>query len=223
MLVADGMGGAKAGEVASRMAISVLLDLFLQTPDWILCLDEQRTREVLQRLNQRFRQVHEVLAREAQNDPALAGMGTTMTLAGSLGADLLLAHVGDSRAYLLRQGELHLLTQDDTVVQHLVASGVLRPEEAARHPLRHLLTRVIGSGEVPTSVQLRHFRLLDGDQVLLCSDGLTRMVADSAIADVLRQPGSAEDTCHTLVQRALDAGGKDNVTVILGRYHIPSV
>src|SRR5262245_19108555 len=120
MLVADGMGGHAAGEIASRKAISVLTDLVLQTPDWIMRLDEQWACEVLRRMEERFRQVEEALVEQAQADPDLAGMGTTLTLAASLGAEMVLVHVGDSRAYLFRHGQLHRLTRDHTIVQSLL-------------------------------------------------------------------------------------------------------
>ena len=110
LLVADGMGGAAAGEVASRTAITILVDLVLRTPDWIMRPDEGLIREVLGRMDRRFRQVNQALAEQARSEPDLAGMGTTMTLACSHGADLVVAHVGDSRAYLFRQGRLAQLT-----------------------------------------------------------------------------------------------------------------
>ena len=218
MVVADGMGGAAAGEVASRTAIRTLIDLAIQTPDWIMRLDEEHAGQVLERMNQRFQQLQEVLHEKAQSDPKLTGMGTTMTLALSLETNLIVCHTGDSRAYLFREGELHVLTRDQTMVQSLVDAGAIRPEEARRHPMRHVLTGVITtkSGQIP--VELHHVPLLDGDRVLLCTDGLTDMVADDGIAEALRAGGTAAETCRTLVDRALEAGGKDNVTVVVANY-----
>jgi protein phosphatase len=221
MLVADGMGGEAGGEVASRVAVSVLVDLVLQTPDWILLLDEESLQQVRKRMEQRFQQVQEALRGQARDDPSLSGMGTTMTLAGSLGADLFLIHAGDSRAYLFRQDKLHRLTCDHTVAQSLADAGIISPKDVATHPLRHVLTNVLGGRDRRVRVDYREVRLADGDQILLCTDGLTDMVSDESIVQVLRSAGSAAETCHTLVDQALEAGGKDNVTVVLGRYHIP--
>jgi protein phosphatase len=221
MLVADGMGGAAAGEVASRMAISALVDLVLQTPDWIMSLDAERSRVVLQRMARRYQQVNEILTERARTDPSLYGMGTTMTLTCSLGADMIVGHLGDSRAYLFRQGQLHRLTRDHTVAQALAERGAIRPEEAATHPLRHILTEVIGTKGGTVHADLHRLGLVDGDQVLLCTDGLTEMVTEAAIAKVLEQARPAADACATLIEMALEGGGKDNVTVVLGRYDIP--
>src|SRR5205085_12359559 len=115
MMVADGMGGAAGGQVASRTAISALIELALRTPDWIMRLTKELAEEVLQRLNQRIKQAEAILIEKAGRDPSLLGMGTTMTVAVSQGANLVIAHVGDSRAYLLRNGQLHRLTCDHTV------------------------------------------------------------------------------------------------------------
>jgi len=221
MLVADGMGGEAAGEVASRVAISVLVDLVLQTPDWILRLDEQWLQEVRKRMEQRFQQVQEALRGQVRDDPSLSGMGTTMTLAGSLGSDFFLIHAGDSRAYLFRQDKLHRLTCDHTMAQSLADAGIISPQEVATHPLRHVLTNVLGGKGGRVRVDYRELRLADGDQILLCTDGLTDMVSEESIVQVLRSAGTAAKACRTLVDQALDAGGKDNITVVLGRYHIP--
>ncbi len=221
MLVADGVGGAAAGEVASRTAIAVLVDLAIETPDWIMRLDEPLANEVMQRMERRFQRIHEVLVERAKADPTLRGMGTTLTLACSLGADLVTAHVGDSRAYLFRHGRLERLTRDQTVAQSLADAGALSQEEVANHPMRHVLTGAIATRGAFVHVDLHHSRLADGDQVLLCSDGLTEMVAEEAIARALSVPGPSADACRRLVDLALEGGGKDNVTVALGRYRIP--
>src|SRR5207249_3987107 len=128
---------------------------------------------------------------------------------------------GDSRAYLFRQGQLYRLTRDHTVVQALLERGAIRPEEAATHPLRHVLTESINARGGTVNAEIHQVRLRDGDQVLLCTDGLTEMVAEQAIAEVLQRPGPAADACCALVDLALEAGGKDNVTVVLGHYSIP--
>ena len=221
MLVADGIGGEAAGEIASRNAIGILVDLVLQTPDWILRLDEHWLQQMRQRMERRFQQVQETLTGQAREDPALWGMGTTMTLACSLGADLLLFHAGDSRAYLFRHARLHRLTCDHTMAQSLADVGAIDPQDVATHPLRHVLTNVLGGRSEQVRVECHQLRLADGDQILLCTDGLTDLVPDGTIREVLRSADTAAGACRALLDQALDAGGKDNVTLVLGRYRIP--
>jgi protein phosphatase len=220
MLVADGMGGHAAGEVASRTAVTTLVDLVLRTPDIITRLDEHYTEKALRRFEQRFQDIREVLRAQARNDTRLAGMGTTMTLVCSAGADLLVAHVGDSRAYLLRNGRLQRLTCDQTMAQYLADTGMIAREDIERHPMRHMLTNVLGTQDGPTDVDLTAQRLLDGDQVLLCTDGLFDEVSEASITELLGQQGSPSETCQRLIAAALEGGGRDNVTVVLGRYRI---
>jgi protein phosphatase len=222
MLVADGVGGAAAGEIASRTAIHALVDLAIETPDWIMRLDEPLAREVLQRMERRFQQVREVLVEKAKADPTLRGMATTMTVACSLGPELLTAHVGDSRAYVYRRGGgLERLTRDQTMAQSLADAGAITQQEVATHPSRNVLTSALATRGAFVQVELRRSSLRDGDQLLLCSDGLTDMVPDDSIARELAIPGPAAGVCRRLVELALEAGGKDNVTVVLGRYRIP--
>jgi serine/threonine protein phosphatase PrpC len=165
--------------------------------------------------------VREVLIDKAKHDPGLRGMATTMTVACTVGSELLTAHVGDSRAYIFRAGRLKRLTRDQTVAQSLLDAGAIGPEEAARHPSRNVLTSALATRGAFVQVELRRSQLQDGDQLLLCSDGLTDMVPDEKIAAVLAAPGPAAAPCRALVDLALEAGGKDNVTVVLGRYRIP--
>jgi protein phosphatase len=221
LLVADGIGGAAAGELASRMAISTLIDLALHTPDWILSTDAEETERRMLRLAERYRRVHDALREHARADPALSGMGTTLTAATSLGKRLVIGHIGDSRAYLFRGGELHQLTRDHTFVQALVDMGQLTAEQAARHPFRHVLTRALGGREASLEGDFQQAWLADGDQLLLCTDGLTDMVDNAAIASVLGGAASATAACQDLVEAALQKGGKDNVTVALARYRFP--
>jgi serine/threonine protein phosphatase PrpC len=222
MMVADGMGGHVAGEVASRTTVTVLLDLVIRTPDWIMRLDEAAEQEAMRRVRDHLQQIQTILIERAREEPYLAGMGTTLTLAWSVGNELMLAQVGDSRAYLMRRGQLCQLTKDQTVVQELIDAGTLTPQQAARHKLRHMLTGALSTEHKEVPVEFYWFGLADGDQLLLCSDGLTEMVPHARIAEVLRQEGSADAACRALVELALEAGGKDNVTVVVGRYRIPA-
>lgn len=222
MVVADGMGGAAAGEIASQLAIGSLIELVLRTPDWIMRFDEQRAQEVLLRIDQRFQQVTQLVMEGAKTNPKLSGMATTMTAACSLGQDLVIAHVGDSRVYLFREGRLHRLTRDHTVAQALADAGVIGADAVDSHPMRHVLTHAIGTRDAKTEAQLGMVRLVHGDQVLLCTDGLTEAVSGDAIAETLSVGGTSLSACRSLVDLALAGGGPDNVTVVLARYHIPS-
>src|SRR5262245_49787952 len=220
-VVADGMGGAEGGEVASRLAISTLVNLVLQVPDWILLLDEIRAQETMKRMARHYRKVDAEIGRRAREDRMLAGMGTTMTLAYSLAANLFIVQVGDSRAYLHRKGKLRRLTRDQTLVQTLLDLGQITPTEAASHPLRHILTQALGGHGKDVKAEVQRLQLADGDCLLLCTDGLTEMVPDDLVARVLRKTGGVEEDCRTLVDLALQRGGRDNVTVIVARYRFP--
>jgi protein phosphatase len=223
MVVADGMGGVAGGEVASRTVISVLIELALSTPDWIMRFDSEFAKEVLHRLNDRIMQAEAALIEKARIDPALTGMGTTVTIACSIGASLLIAHVGDSRAYLFRKGGLEQLTCDHTVAQALYEAGVIDPEAVQSHPMRHLLTRVVGGSEGDRALaDLAAVNLIDGDQVLLCTDGLTDMVSEERIAGLLAMGRTADQACHALIETALEGGGRDNITAVVARYRIPT-
>jgi protein phosphatase len=190
-------------------------------PDWVLRPDEELAAQVLHRAAQRFREVHAVLTEQATRNPALQRMGTTMTMAWSLGAELFLVHVGDSRAYLCRAGILTQLTRDDTLAQSLVDDGEMTQEEATTSRFRHMLTQSLGGGASDIEAQMHHLKLADGDRLLLCTDGLTEMVEDATISAVLQTSADAAATCRRLVDLALEAGGKDNVTVVVCVYQFP--
>ena len=221
MIVADGMGGHAGGEVASRMAITTLINIVLHMPDWILRLDEEHAQKVMERAAERYRKVHEALQEKARLDPKLRGMGTTMTAAYSIGDDLFVAHVGDSRAYLFRDGKLQLLTHDQTQAQLMADIGMISQKEVARHRLRHVLTSALGGSEKAVRVDIQRLKLTSAARLLLCTDGLTDMVDNEGIAQVLASSESSDEACRRLVDLALENGGKDNVTVVLARYSIP--
>jgi protein phosphatase len=223
LAVADGIGGGAAGEVASRLAINAIVNLALHTPDWILRLDEERLAdEVIRRAKERYEEVNRALTQQAADDPKLRGFGTTMTMAWSIGKDLFVAHLGDSRAYLLRQGKLRRLTHDDTLAQEMADEGLICQPEVASHRLRHVLTQALGDLYDNIRPQVRRLTLEDRDTLLLCTDGLTDMADEAAIAEILIGTESAEKACARLVDRALEAGGTDNVTVAVARYRLPA-
>ncbi|MBX9579304.1 MAG: protein phosphatase 2C domain-containing protein [Gemmataceae bacterium] len=222
MLVADGLGGRAAGEVASRTAIGTMLNLVLHTPAWIMRVGEKEADQIVDRITARFQRAGLVLARMAEDDPSLAGMGTTLTTASSVGEELFIGHVGDTRAYLLRGPDLIRLTRDDTYAQELADQGFIRPDQVAGHRLKHVLTRALGRHGANVRVDVRRVGLQHADQVLLCSDGLTDMVADDGIRAKLAAAGTAQAAADALVAAALDAGGKDNVTAVVARYTFPA-
>jgi PPM family protein phosphatase len=220
LVVADGVGGQAAGEVASSMAISVGLNLTLNSPKWNLRMTRDEVRENMEKWRRRFRQIDFILTERAEADPELRGMSTTLTVACSVGTDLVLYHIGDSRGYLMRHGRLHRLTRDHTMAQALADAGQIDPDQVDSHRLRHVLTRVVGCSGGDVEVEVQHVHLVDGDRVLLCTDGLSDMVSDEEIAETLVRMKSSADACRALLDRALHAGGRDNVTIALAGYVI---
>jgi len=222
MLVADGMGGMAAGEVASRIALCKLVELVVNTPDWIMKLTQpDDISVVMRRMVQRFRQVDDALREQAESDSSLLGMGTTLTVAVSLGRDLLIGHIGDSRAYLMRNKKLHQVTNDHTLAQALVDAGIADPDDIATRAMRHVLTAALGSTAGRVDPQVQRLHLAPNDQVLLCTDGLSEMVNKETITSVLKEATSSKKACQSLIDLALAAGGSDNITVALARYQFP--
>jgi protein phosphatase len=222
MVVADGMGGHAAGEVASAMTIRALVSLALQIPDWIFRIDGQHAEEMRRRARDIVKQIDAMLIDHGRRDPALRGMGTTLTFARSCGRDLLLVHVGDSRAYILRAGRLHRLTKDHTYAQMLVDMGRLEPSKVTGSGVGHILTNALGGSAEKVDVDVDVLTLENGDRLFLCTDGLTDLVDDETITQTLLRTSTSADACGHLQQLALDRGGRDNVTVILAAYEIPA-
>ena len=218
MIVADGMGGHAGGELASRMAISGLVKLVLSMPDWIFRMNESVAKDVSRRSKRRFRDLNALLIEHGKQDPHFRGMGTTLTAARSMGRHLQVVHVGDSRAYLLRESRLYRLTRDHTYVQLLVDSGQLSEQDAAHFSARHVLVNALGGFDEDVEVDVDQLTLSSGDRLLLCSDGLTDLVEDDLIRDVLLECQHSADACRRLVDLALQRGGKDNVTVVVAGY-----
>ena len=204
--VADGMGGAPAGEVASQIAIDVLEPGLPDGPDPA----EERLAGLIIDANSR---IHD----SSMGDAAKTGMGTTMTIAWLGEEELSIAHVGDSRLYCLRTGELERLTRDHSLVEDLVREGRITPEEAEEHPQRSIVTRALGA---EAHVQADHFtwRVRDGDIYLICSDGLTDMIRpERRVGAIIDGAGSLKQAGQQLVDTANEAGGRDNITVVLFR------
>jgi PPM family protein phosphatase len=204
LAIADGMGGQAAGEVASSEVISTIVSLDDDIPG----------SDILTSLGTAVQRANDQLLRMVQEDPQLEGMGTTLTALLWTGQRLGLVHVGDSRAYLLRDGVLTQITQDHTWVQRLVDEGRITEEEATTHPQRSLLMRALGSGErVEPDLSIREVRV--GDRYLICSDGLSGVVSHQTLEDTLAGYQAPHETVQELIQLALRGGGPDNITCIV--------
>ncbi|WP_164419085.1 Stp1/IreP family PP2C-type Ser/Thr phosphatase [Streptomyces salinarius] len=204
LAIADGMGGQAAGEVASSEVISTIVALDDDVPG----------SDVLTSLGAAVQRANDQLRQMVEEDPALEGMGTTLTALLWTGQRLGMVHVGDSRAYLLRDGVLTQITQDHTWVQRLVDEGRITEEEAGTHPQRSLLMRALGSGDhVEPDLSIREVRA--GDRYLICSDGLSGVVSHQTMEDTLASYQGPQETVQELIQLALRGGGPDNITVIV--------
>jgi protein phosphatase len=201
-VVADGMGGAQAGEVASRLAIEAFQHE----------LPESGTPE--ERLAACVRAANRTIYEMSRSEHERAGMGTTLTAAYLDDDDLAIAHVGDSRAYLFRDQTLRRLTEDHSLVEELVRRGKLTEEQAAEHPQRSIITRALGP-EPDVEVDTWTYPVQSGDVLLLCSDGLTSMISEEQIAQILSSTPSLERAAQRLIAAANEAGGRDNITVVL--------
>jgi PPM family protein phosphatase len=202
LAVADGMGGHAAGDVASKVVIAALEHLD----------DDAPSGDMLQAMREAVFEGSEHLREVIRESPQLEGMGTTLTAILFAGGRLALCHVGDSRAYLVRDGQLSQITHDDTFVQTLIDDGRITPEEANSHPQRSLLLRALNGQDVEPDLSMREARA--GDRYLLCSDGLSGVVSEETLAEALKDP-DPETTADRLIELALRSGGPDNVTVIV--------
>lgn len=220
LLVADGMGGARAGEQASALATRTLEDFALNTLQWFFHLRSVEEKTVIQEFQAALRAADDRLFAAMAEHPEWRGMGTTLTMAYNLGSDLFVLHVGDSRCYLLRQGQLHQLTTDHTLVGELLRQGAIGPEQARHHQMRHVITNAVGGTERGIKVEAHKVELEGGDRVLLCTDGLTEMLGDSDIAAALQACENPQEACERLVAAANERGGKDNVTVVVARFDV---
>jgi len=209
--VADGMGGAAAGEVASREGLAAV-SLFL-FGHWG-CSPRAMEAELLRAMETAVEKASDAVLRYSDDDRTARGMGSTLTAAVIWNGCAYLAQIGDSRAYLLRQGTLHQITVDQTLVNELVAQGTLTREQARTHPQRNMITQALGSPQ-PLQVVLSRLTLCRGDRLLCCSDGMHGEVPDSIIQDVLNKGLSPKRSLELLVDEALAHGGRDNITGVL--------
>lgn len=202
--VADGMGGHLAGEVASRMAIESVVHR-LKAGD---------RADTVKNLLDGVRQANSEIYAASKTDGSCRGMGTTLTAAVVRGGELILAHVGDSRAYIIRGDKIHLLTEDHSLVQEMIRHGGITKEEAREHPHRNVLTRALGTDPL-VDVDLISFKPEKGDILLICTDGLCGLVEDGEILDLVRASAGPDRAVKGLVDEALKRGGSDNISVIV--------
>jgi PPM family protein phosphatase len=219
-LVADGMGGHLAGERASALAVAAIEQFMLNSFRWFFGSGSPDEQRVLAQFQSAIRHADARILEETAAHPELSGMGTTVTMAFHLGAQLCVIHVGDSRAYLYRDHELHQLTEDHTLVADMVRSGALRRDQVAEHQLRHTITNVVGGPELGVNVEARALEVRGGDRLLLCSDGLTEMVTNDAIVATLDAEPAPEAAAKKLLAQANDGEASDNITLIVVRFEV---
>lgn len=215
-IVADGMGGQLAGEIASAMAVDVLRDDIEHsaTDEAFIGGFDQRYSPTANRLAAGVRRANQAIHTAGLSKPEWRNMGSTLVAAQLYDQRLALAHVGDSRAYLLRDGTLSQLTADHSLVAEQQRRGLISKAEAERSPMKNIITRALGEGP-QVEVDLAELDLIPGDRLLLCSDGLTNMVEDSVIRAIISAEDDPEKACDTLIDQANAGGGRDNITVVL--------
>jgi protein phosphatase len=217
-LVADGMGGHHAGEHASALAVTLIEQFALNTFRWFMPLTAAHGERAVTDFQEAVQQADATIVEAATQRADLYGMGTTLTLAYFYDSELLVIHVGDSRAYLFRDGTLRQITHDHTLVAEMVRRGQLEAAEARRHRLRHVITNVVGGTEAGVDAEAHSLQLRAGDELLLCSDGLTEMLSHADITAVLQGEPDPEAACTRLIAQANERGGRDNITAVVVRF-----
>jgi protein phosphatase len=208
-VVADGMGGAAAGEVASRIFTETTMEVFSGSGD-------RSEKETLDLVERTFMVANERILNHVSTNPEHKGMGCTAEVTAFCNGRIVLGHVGDSRTYRFRDSQLKQLSADHSVVQEQIDQGIITPDEALNHPMRNIILRAVGVKKTIVPDFLTG-KALEGDLFLLCSDGLTDMIADREIVDVLRSVDSVPEKTEKLIALAKSAGGRDNITVVLIR------
>ena len=206
-IVADGIGGHQGGDVASEMAVSHMGFRFENTTF-------KEPNDAVKWLASEVQDENQHIIEKAREFSDLNGMGTTMVAALLFDQKFLMANIGDSRGYLFRDGQLHQLTEDHSLVNELVKRGEISAEQARQHPQKNIITRTLGISP-DADIDTNLYQIQPGDQLLLCSDGLTNMVTDQQLATVLATTQTSTQKCETLIKLANAAGGKDNITALL--------
>ncbi len=207
-VIADGMGGHKCGEVASKQAVDSVCNLLLKA-DW----EKENISEMLSDI---IVKVNDEIYNFSLLDEATQGMGTTLIITVLKNRKLYIGHVGDSRVYIIREDSIEKVTWDHSFIEELVKNGSITRDEAVNHPKKNLITRAVGY-ELGLQVDTYEIDLKDNDIILLCTDGLTNMLTEEEILDIIKNNEEPQDACDTLIQKANNNGGEDNTTVIVGK------
>jgi len=209
-VVADGMGGHNAGDVASTIAIEVVSETLMNN-------NFNGAIKPLDKVVESIKLANSKIYQKAKDDTACLGMGTTCTVAHIREDIMYIGHVGDSRLYILREDQLKQVTQDQTLVESLVRDGKITREEAKIHPKRNMLLNAVGT-DAELEVDRHEVTLINGDTVLICSDGLNGLIEDHQIKATLQKSAEAEEICNSLIDMANDRGGYDNITAVVIKY-----
>lgn len=209
-IVADGMGGHKAGDIASKLAVETIYESLRERES----PGEGKFEQTSHYLNDSIQRANRRIFEEGNKNPGQSGMGTTVVATWIAGNSASIAYVGDSRAYLLRNKNLRQITSDHTLVNDYMTKGLLQPHEVERHPLRHVLSRAVGPQE-QVDADIFNLPLQTGDIILLCTDGLSNMLSKEKMEEILNGPEDLETKNQILIQQANDSGGSDNVTALL--------
>jgi PPM family protein phosphatase len=215
LIVADGMGGAAFGEVASELALRTMWDLEASTASWPEKVDAEAARCLLEDADDLVQLIHQRIRQRANHQPELLGMGTTLTAVLSIGLDVFVVHVGDSRAYHVGEAGIQQITRDHTLAQQLVDAGVDASRTTA---FQHVLTNCLGADARHVTSEVHHLQLDDGDHLVLCTDGLSDLVDADEIQQAITATEDPQEACGRLVDLALERGGKDNITVVIARF-----
>jgi PPM family protein phosphatase len=221
MLVADGLGADGSGGVASRIVLSTIAHMALHYGQWNLRVDPKAAAEIVERAEWFYSRADAAVANKTRTSPSLQGMSAALTTAFSAGDDLFVAHVGHSRAYLCRDGKLIQLTHDQTVARQLAVQPSAKATARAQD-LSHFLTDALGAGGSAPEVSIEQYRLVDGDIIMLSTNGLTDALSTEEIAEVLARRRKPQEACVTLAELAKEADGQDSTTVVIAQYSIPA-
>lgn len=214
LVVADGMGGHASGETASKLAVNIIRDYF-QSPQKVIGNYDHDYSEATNKLNSAISLANRAVFEAAQSSPALKGMGTTIAAILLTGNRLSIAHIGDSRVYLVRSGNIEQLTDDHSIVNEQLKRDMITKEEAAHSTMKNILTKALGIS-LEMEADLDELTMFGDDILLLCSDGLTTMVTDEAILEIISFASDPAAACDSLINAANEKGGPDNITVVLG-------
>ncbi|NND96792.1 MAG: serine/threonine-protein phosphatase, partial [Pirellulaceae bacterium] len=218
LMVADGMGGHAAGERASSIAVDHMIRQLLNNDQWLLQMDDQHEQDFVDALKELLQDTHAAILSASAEDREQEGMGTTLTMAYVIWPRVYVAHAGDSRCYLIRDGEAEQLTTDHTLARQMVEAGGLKPEDEAGSKFSNVLWNVLGghaNGELIAEV--RRAELQNGDTIILCSDGLHRYLDADLLVDLVDDMDDPRMICERLIEHANDQGGEDNITVVVSQ------